>query len=236
MQFADTGRGDGRREEPRPAVLYLHGKGGSVDEAAFYQPLFPACDVIGFDYGAQTPWEAGAEFPPFFAACRREYGSVQLIANSIGAYFAMCAGVDDLIRKAYFISPIVDMEQLILDMMAAKQVTEDDLKAQGEIHLTGGETLSWAYLSYVRAHPLRWKAPTSILYGGADRLTSAGTMAAFAKRIRADLTVMEHGAHWFHTQEELGFLKAWIQKAQAGDAKRNGDRHTGSGARRPPAE
>ena len=37
-------------------VLYVHGKGGSAEEAKHYQPLFAGSDVMGFDYQAQTPW------------------------------------------------------------------------------------------------------------------------------------------------------------------------------------
>ena len=37
------------------AVLYIHGKGGSADESKRFIPFFKECDVLGFDYKAQTP-------------------------------------------------------------------------------------------------------------------------------------------------------------------------------------
>lgn len=46
-------------------IVYVHGKGGSVEEEHF-KPLFPESEIIGFDYRSQTPWEAGEEFPAFF--------------------------------------------------------------------------------------------------------------------------------------------------------------------------
>ena len=46
----------------RRFVIYVHGKGGCAEEAKHYHPLFPDSDVIGFDYHAQTPWEAKEEF------------------------------------------------------------------------------------------------------------------------------------------------------------------------------
>ena len=49
-------------------------------------------------------------------ALKAEGKRVILIANSIGAYFSMNAGIDAMIEKAWFISPIVDMERLITDM------------------------------------------------------------------------------------------------------------------------
>ena len=66
-------------------VLYIHGKGGSPDEAEHYKPLFSQSDVLGLDYHSQTPWEANEEFPALFHKACRGYHSVILIANSIGA-------------------------------------------------------------------------------------------------------------------------------------------------------
>ena len=40
------------------------------------------------------------------------YETVTVIANSIGAFFAMSALADSKIEKAYFISPVVDMEKI----------------------------------------------------------------------------------------------------------------------------
>ena len=47
-------------------VIYVHGKGGTVEEAKHYKPLFPESDVIGFDYRSQNPWEAKIEFSDFY--------------------------------------------------------------------------------------------------------------------------------------------------------------------------
>lgn len=68
-------------------VIYVHGKGGSAEEAGHYRSLFPDAEVVGFDYRAQSPWETEAEFPPFFAAQRKRCDRLTLIANSIGAFF-----------------------------------------------------------------------------------------------------------------------------------------------------
>ena len=57
-------------------VVYVHGKGGSAQEAEHYKALFPDCGVIGFDYRAQAPWEATEEFPGFFAALRKRCESI----------------------------------------------------------------------------------------------------------------------------------------------------------------
>ena len=169
------------------AIIYIHGKGGSAAECEHYKPLFPEYDVFGLDYQTFTPWETGAEIRSAVEKLKTEYEKIILIANSIGAFFSMNADIDSMIEKVYFISPIVDMERLIDDM------------------------LSWEYLFYVRKHPIKWNAPTAVLYGDKDNLTSYETIAGFAENHNAKLTVIENGAHWFHTEEQMRFLDNWIK-------------------------
>ena len=152
-------------------VLYIHGKDGCAGECEHYMPMFPECEVVGLDYKTFTPWETGKEIQE--------------------AVLKLNAGIDSIIRCAYFISPVVDMESLILNMM------------------------SWAYLCYVRDHPVCWTVPTRILYGSRDNLTSYETISAFAKAHGAELTVMEDGEHWFHTDDQMQFLDNWITKGRS---------------------
>ena len=194
------------------AVLYIHGKNGSATECEHYKPLFPECEVIGLDYQTFTPWETGAEIHSAVEKLKAEYDNIILIANSIGAFFSMNADIDSMVKKAYFISPIVDMERLITDMMTWANITKDELKGKGILHTSFGEDLSWEYLCYVREHPIKWNAPTAILYVSKDNLTSYETIAAFAEKHNAKLTVMKNGEHWFHTEEQMRFLDDWIVK------------------------
>ena len=191
-------------------IVYVHGKGGSAEESEHYKPLFPNSEVIGFDYHAHTPWEAKEEFPQFFTKQRNRCDCLTLVANSIGAFFSMSSLDKTLVDKALFISPVVNMENLIGNMMMWANVTEQELKQKLEIPSEFGETLSWNYLTYVREHPLFWPIPTRILYGAHDNLTSLETMSIFAKQVGAELTVMPNGEHWFHTEEQMHFLDKWI--------------------------
>ena len=195
----------------KDVILYIHGKGGSAAESEHYRPLFPDCEVFGLDYQSFTPWETGAEIRTAVEKLKREYKNIILIANSIGAFFSMNAGIDSMIRKAYFISPIVDMEKLINDMMVWANVSEEELKEKGVIRTDFGEDLSWEYLCYIREHPIRWSVPTSIIYGNSDNFTRLETVRSFAKQHDAVLTVMENGEHWFHTDEQMQFLDDWIR-------------------------
>ena len=195
----------------KKAVLYIHGKGGSASESEHYKPLFPDYDVTGLDYQTFTPKETGEEIHSAVLKLKEEYAQIILIANSIGAFFSMNAEIEPMIEKAYFISPIVDIEKLIADMMVWAGVTDEELKRRSVIHTSFGEDLSWDYLCYVREHPVKWNVPTEILYGSNDNLTSSETITAFAKKHNAGLTVMGNREHWFHTEEQMRFLDNWIR-------------------------
>jgi sugar phosphate isomerase/epimerase len=37
-------------------------------------------------------------------------------------------------------------------------------------------------------------------------------MQQFADKHGATLTIMPHGEHWFHTSDQIAFLKKWIKE------------------------
>lgn len=194
----------------KKVILYVHGKGGNAEEAERYKPICAGYDVFGLDYQSFTSWETKDEFLAEYERLRAAYDSIIILANSIGAFFTMNALAGKQIERAFFISPIVDMEKLILDMMQWANVTEAELRERREIQTAFGETLSWQYLCYVRENPIVWHIPTDILYAEMDNLTSYETVSGFATKTNSSLTVMPEGEHWFHTEQQLAFLDQWL--------------------------
>ena len=201
--------------------LFVHGKMGCKEEALAFGAL--ACpagwQVVGVDlpeHGSRKdapekllPWTAVPELQSVYRALEQRWRRIGLRANSIGAWLSMLALQEQNIDRALFVSPVVDMENLIGTMMTWAGVTEEELRQKGEIPTQFGETLSWEYLCWAREHPVRWTAPTEILYAGGDTLTSRAVIGAFAAKSGGSLTVMENGEHWFHTEEQLHFLQEW---------------------------
>ena len=192
-------------------VIYIHGKYGTVEEAEYYKKFFNEADIIGFEYTSEYPWDFQKEFSNFIENIYTKYKKISIIANSIGAYFTMLSLTNKNIEKAFFISPIVDMEKLITDMMFLENITEEELYKKKEIKTSFGETLSWKYLTFVRKNPIEWNIPTYILYGENDDLTSYETILNFTNKSKATLTIMRDGEHWFHTDEQIEFLNNWIK-------------------------
>lgn len=192
-------------------VIYIHGKYGIAEEAEHYKKIFNEADIIGFEYTSEYPWDFQKEFSNFIDNIYTKYKKISIIANSIGAYFTMLSLTNKNIEKAFFISPIVDMEKLITDMMFLENITEEELYKKKEIKSSFGETLSWDYLTFVRKNPIEWNVPTYILYGEKDNLTSYETILNFTNKTKANLTIMKGGEHWFHTDEQMEFLDNWIK-------------------------
>ena len=192
-------------------VIYIHGKYGTVEEAGYYKKFFNEADIIGFEYTSEYPWDFQKEFSNFIDNIYIKYKKISIIANSIGAYFTMLSLTNKNIEKAFFISPIVDMEKLITDMMFLENITEEELYKKKKIKTSFGETLSWDYLTFARKNPIEWNIPTYILYGENDDLTSYETILNFTNKSKANLTIMKGGEHWFHTDEQIEFLNNWIK-------------------------
>ena len=211
--------------EPSDRVwLFVHGKCGCKEEgAAFGEIVCPkGAQVLAIDlpeHGARkeesgfVPWQVVPELRGVMAYLRGRWGRISLRSNSIGAWFSLLALADMPPEQALLVSPVLDMEQLIRNRMGLALVDETRLEREGEIATDFGETLSWRYLQYVRAHPIsKRNAATEILYAGRDTLTDRDTADAFARRFGCGLTVMERGEHWFHTPEQLAVLNAWEEK------------------------
>ncbi|WP_369283085.1 alpha/beta hydrolase [Oscillibacter sp. GMB15532] len=157
-----------------------------------------------------APWHVVPELRSVLAYAQQRWAHIALRATSIGAWFSMQAFAGEPLEKALFVSPVLDMEQLIRNMMLWAKADEKRLEQEGEIHTDLGETLSWRYLQYAREHPVTaWNTNTAILYADKDNLTGRTTVDEFVHRFSCVLTVMENGEHWFHTPEQLTLLQSW---------------------------
>jgi hypothetical protein len=220
--------------EHTPAILWggasdkiylsVHGKNGSKEEAAGFAEIvcaggwqvlsidLPEHGERGSEKDAFDPWHVVPELRNALLYLKTEWKEIGLQATSIGAWFSLLAFGAEAFEKCLFVSPVLDMEHLIRNMMGWASVAEETLRQKREIKTDFGETLSWEYLTYVRAHPiLKWDSPTAILYAGKDSLTERYVVDAFCARFHADLSVMAAGEHWFHTPEQLSFLEEWTR-------------------------
>lgn len=137
---------------------------------------------------------------------------ITLFACSIGAYFSLQAFHEYTIRKSLFLSPAVNMQRVIENMMSGFNITREKLKAESQIELPIGKTLNWDYYTFVTEHPLvfKWNSPISILYGEKDMLVERKDIEAFSLRYNAELTILKDAEHYFHTNMQLNSFEDWI--------------------------
>ena len=143
---------------------------------------------------------------------RSHFKDISLFACSMGAYFSLLAYPQEELKQALFLSPVVDMELIINNMMMGFSISEERLRTEQEIKTPIGKTLYWDYYCYVKEHPIiSWKTPTSILCSSEDNINETDVVSAFAKRFECDLQVMLNGEHYFHTKEQLCYFGKWLK-------------------------
>jgi pimeloyl-ACP methyl ester carboxylesterase len=204
--------------------IYIHGQHGCKEGAEILADLavYYGWQVLSFDlpeHGERSeerdsfnPWHVVPDILTVMKYAKRRWGKISLYADSIGAWFGMLSLASEKLEKCLFVSPILDMKQIISKMMILANVSEKQLQHELIIPTSFGHTLSWEYFMYVQEHPVsKWHTPTRILYGGCDELVERNIVEKFTQQFNCKLTVVENGEHWFHTQKQLNILNGWIK-------------------------
>lgn len=146
-----------------------------------------------------------------FALARTKH--ISLFACSMGAYFSLLAYKDTCLEQSLFLSPVVNMERIINNMMTWFNITMEKLESEQEILTPMGQVLYWDYYSYVKGNPIiHWDSPTSILYGEKDELCEFEFISSFTKTFGCNVEVIEDAEHYFHTLEQLTSYRNWLKQ------------------------
>ena len=144
---------------------------------------------------------------------KQNYSEINLWACSMGAYFSLVAYKNEEIKQCLFLSPVVNMKVIIDNMMLWSNTTEEELEEKQEIKIDFGQTLYWDYYKYVKDNPIiNWNKKTYILHGNKDNIQNEDIIKNFSNKFNCDLTILENGEHYFHTEEQLKFYKEWLEK------------------------
>ena len=212
-------------EKSEKLYLFIHGKNSYKEEAYEFAKIIEPYNyqVLSFDLPEHgelknekrqfTVQNCVSDLHTVMDSIIESYDSFSLYANSIGAYFSLLAFKNIHFDKCLFVSPVLDMERLIQNMMSWADVTNEELKTKKEIETSFGETLSWDYYQFVKNNPVDfWESETFILYGENDNLTEKSVLDSFQKRFNCFVRILENGEHYFHTQEQLLFLTNWVEE------------------------
>lgn len=225
--------------EKTPAVLYkkraeksaykvfifVHGQGGNKEEADDFAPvaLKRGYDVLAVDLPCHGGRTDGVEFLPYYVipelkavlkAAQKRYKSVSVRATSIGVWLSLLAFKGEKIDKCLFVSPLVDMENMIYGLMSAAGITEERLEAEKIINVDfgGGNSvvLSWEYLQFAKNNkPQPLCENTFVLRADNDETIKPETVDEFCEKYNCNITVLSGGEHWLHTESDKLRVKKW---------------------------
>lgn len=160
-----------------------------------------------------NPQNCIKELNQIMSYAKENYGEINLWACSMGAYFSLLTYNDTPIDQCIFLSPVVNMKIIIDNMMLWSNVSKEELKEKNEIKTDFGPTLYWDYYNYVEENPItKWDNDTFILYGSKDNMQNEELVKDFSQKFNCNLTIVEDGEHYFHTDEQLARYKKWLNE------------------------
>ncbi len=218
-------------EDSDKIVLYLHGKYGRKEEALTLAPLLQEAgwQILAVDlpeHGERAgdpndlrtgggrkkcfPWVVIPEWQTVVHWLQERYDRIVFCAVSMSAWFLMRTFRFERLERCLFISPVVDMRQLIEDKMAKAGITASDLGWKQSLPDADGEMIVWDFYAYAAYQPIScWDTPTEILYARGDALQSAETIQKFVTRFGCGLTVID-GEHYIPLDTPA--LQEWVRK------------------------
>ena len=208
-------------------IIAVHGKLSSKTDMPI-QLLAEAAEekgiqVLSFDFPKHGErqnskesfdvFQCTKELNTVYEYAENKWSEIYLFANSIGAYFSLIALRDKPVKKALFLSPLVNMQTMLSIMMKTDGITEERLCREKNIQSSFGEMLNRDYYEFVKKNPItKWNTPTYILCGKNDFVVPYSTVSDFCDKFGADAEVSESSEHWFHTDEDLKILKDWFKR------------------------
>lgn len=91
----------------KKAIIYIHGKGGRSLEINQYKESCLGFDMVGIDYNEYLPWIVEKQIKSVYEKAEKTYDEIYILANSIGAYFAMTLYKITILRKLSLYLPFL---------------------------------------------------------------------------------------------------------------------------------
>ena len=205
----DKATGQKRLPQHEDCLIYIHGLYGSSLEAELYAPSTNDIDIIGLDYDDGDPWIVKDQIIERFKDIASRYKGVYVLANSIGAFYCYRYLSSFDIKKAFFISPLVNMKQVIEKLMRKHHISLTRLEEEKIIQLDNGQSLSYDFYMSLNI-PDSWDVKTYILYGEKDKLVNQESLIHFLANHDATLKVIRNASHYFYTPGQNRCVKKWV--------------------------
>ncbi len=213
-------------EESNKILIQVHGNMSNKEDKVIKKVAEKAIkngyQVISFDlpkHGERKeedyeciPQNSVTDLLSIYEYAKAQTNNISIFACSLGAYFTLLADKEMKINNYYLLSPVVNMENLIIGMMKAFDVSEERLKEEKRIELPIGEVLDWDYLTFVRGNPiiLGKESKVDIFYGEKDQIIVRKDIDDFVEKYNGRLIVDKEGEHFYHKTSDLDRVTLWI--------------------------
>ncbi len=188
-------------------IIFIHGLKGSAKEAKFYHFLSDKYDVIGLDYEDGDAFKMREIITSKFLELTKDYKNINVIANSIGAFYTYVFLENFNINKALFISPFVSMKEYTEESIKESNISIDEFKKEKIVKAKNGYLFSYDFYEYIKNFDTKLKAQIEVIYGDKDDLVPVSTINNFVQKTNAKLYIFNGGGHYFNTIPQLRFIK-----------------------------
>ena len=163
------------------------------------------------DGTAFTAKAASGEVRDFVQLAREEANKISLLAISVGAYAALCDTPSGTFERAWLVSPLLDLERYVRDVMSTYSVTDERLEAKTVIN-TPRASLSWPDLCFLTEHPVRLDMPSWTIRGSRDDVVPMEALSRFLSAPGAELVEIAGGPHFLGEPPYLDTVASWFEQ------------------------
>lgn len=214
--------------EPSEKVfLFTHGRMGSKDDAQLFASIAEefGYQTISFDLPEHGERKENSSYKCTIFNCMEDaktiaeytfknWAYVSLYGCSLGAQICLQTFCNDTVfpfEDAIFLSPIIDMNYLIDQMMEWFNISEYQLRNQKFIE-TPIDVLTIDQYDFYRTHPISiWPFQTNILFGAKDNLQNQRIHSEFLESFGGILTISDTSEHPFMAPDDRNILTNWYR-------------------------
>ena len=162
---------------------------------------------------ALHPWQPVLFLKNLLVHAKRRWENIGVFADSVGAWLCMLAFEGAGVERCLFLSPVLDMADVIASKLDQAGITPAQLRRQKTVS-AGEYELTYDYFRWLqrhRAHALCEN--TAVLLGGQDPLVSKSSVQRFCGKEGAIITTLPGCDHWFETERAQQLAQDWARQA-----------------------
>lgn len=152
------------------------------------------------------------ELNKIYNYAKKNWKKIFLFSFGVGSFYSLLAYKDKNVENAFFLTPILNIEDFYEKNMLLFSITDEMLEDEKEIGIPLGDNLYWDEYLYIKENPvLNWKIPTTILCAEKDEICNIQIIREFSEKFNCNLEILKDSEHYFYTISQLNKLKIILE-------------------------